>query len=56
MNFKTVPNTGDKLKDIESVVEDFWKDKHDATQASERELIDFVITITAINDREVRGE
>lgn len=49
---KVLPNTDNKLNDITEVVEDFWSDKQDVQEATEMEMYDFIIGITAIIDRE----
>lgn len=51
MNFKVVPNTGDKIKDIKQVVDEFWDKYSDARFASDNDLVDFVITVSTIIDR-----
>ena len=48
---KTIPNTGNKLKDIKEVVEDFWSDKQDVQEATRMELYSLIMGITAIIDR-----
>ncbi len=56
INLIAIPDTGDKLKDITSVVERFWQDKADVQEASERELGNFVMSITEIVDRKEQNE
>ena len=56
INLIAIPDTGDKLKDIASVVERFWQDKEDVQEASERELWNFVMSITEIIRRQDSGQ